>query len=138
MEYIKADPKDTEQIAALVQETIRTIYPKYYPKEVVDFFCGLHSIENISKDIGNGMVGVLRKDHAVIGTGCRKNNHITRVYVKPAYQGQGCGSYIMQCLENEIGLWGKENDEPHRKRRIDGIMSDIPGGSIFTAGSGET
>lgn len=40
----------------------------------------------------------------IIGTGCYKDNHITRVYVKPTYQKQGCGSYIMQCLENEIGL----------------------------------
>ena len=49
MEYIKAVTKDTEQIAALVQDTICEIYPKYYPREVVEFFCELHSKENISK-----------------------------------------------------------------------------------------
>lgn len=38
MEYIKATEKDLEQIVILVQETIKTIYPKYYPKEVVEFF----------------------------------------------------------------------------------------------------
>ena len=38
MEYIKATEKDIEQIEMLVQDTIRTIYPKYYPKDVVDFF----------------------------------------------------------------------------------------------------
>ena len=38
MEYIEATEKDLEQIVILVQETIKTIYPKYYPKEVVDFF----------------------------------------------------------------------------------------------------
>ncbi len=38
MEYITATEQDLEQITALVQETIKTIYPKYYPKEVVDFF----------------------------------------------------------------------------------------------------
>ncbi|MGN0714966.1 MAG: GNAT family N-acetyltransferase [Anaerovoracaceae bacterium] len=102
MEYIKATEKDIEQITTMVQETIKTIYPKYYPKEVVDFFCELHNKENIFKDIKAGFVGVLKKDDEIIGTGCYKENHITRVYVKPTYQHQGYGSYIMQCLENEI------------------------------------
>lgn len=104
MEYIKATDKDTEQIAMLVQDTIRRIYPKYYPKEVVDFFCELHCKNSISKDIENGSVGILKIDDAIIGTGCYNDNHITRVYVKPEYQGHGYGSYIMQCLENEISL----------------------------------
>ena len=103
MEYIKATEKDLEQIVTLVQETIQTIYPKYYPKEVVDFFCELHNRDNIFTDIKAGFVGVLKNEDEIIGTGCYKENHITRVYVKPAYQKQGYGSYIMQCLENEIG-----------------------------------
>lgn len=59
MKYRNATEKDTEQIAMLVQHTIKNIYPKYYPKEVDDFFCYLHSKENISKDIKNGPVAVL-------------------------------------------------------------------------------
>jgi len=104
MEYIKATENDLEQIVILVQETIKTIYPKYYPKEVVDFFCELHCKENILKDIESGLVGALKKDNEIIGTGCYIDNHITRVYVNPAFQKQGYGSYIMQCLENKIGL----------------------------------
>lgn len=104
MEYLKATEKDVEQIVLLVQDTIRIIYPKYYPKEVVDFFCALHCKENISKDIENGFVGVLQNDNMIVGTGCYKDNHITRVYVKPEFQGRGYGNYIMQCLENEISL----------------------------------
>lgn len=42
MKYIKATEEDLEHIVMLVQETIKTIYPKYYPKEIVDFFCRLH------------------------------------------------------------------------------------------------
>lgn len=38
MEYIKATKSDTEEILIIVQDTIRTIYPRYYPQEVVDFF----------------------------------------------------------------------------------------------------
>lgn len=104
MEYIKATEKEIELIVALVKETIQAIYPKYYPKEIVDFFCELHCKENILRDIKDGSVGVLKNGDEIIGTGCYKENHITRVYVKPIYQNQGYGSYIMQCLENEIGL----------------------------------
>lgn len=103
MEYIKATEKETEQIFKLVQDTITTIYPKYYPKEVVDFFCKHHSMENISRDIKNGCVGILLHDGQIVGTGSYTENHITRVYVAPEFQGQGYGSYIMDCLEKEIG-----------------------------------
>lgn len=104
MEYIKATESDTEEILMVVQDTIKTIYPRYYPQEVVTFFGELHCRENISKDIAAGFVGVLRDDDGIVGTGCYKDDHITRVYVKPEYQGKGYGSYIMQCLENEIGV----------------------------------
>lgn len=103
MEYRKAMQSDTEEIFRIVQNTIQTIYPRYYPQEVVDFFCELHGKENIGKDIEAGLVGALWVDSGIVGTGCYKDDHITRVYVKPEYQGRGYGSYIMQCLENEIG-----------------------------------
>lgn len=102
MEYIKATKKDIDVVYELVQETIKTIYPKYYPVEVVDFFCEHHCKENIAKDVEDGRVGILTVDDSMVGTGCYKDNHITRVYVKPKYQGRGYGSYIMQCLETDI------------------------------------
>lgn len=103
MEYILATEEDTSQITRIVQNSIRTVYPKYYPQEVVDFFCKLHCEENISMDIKNGMVGIVKKNNVIIGTGCYKDNHITRVYVDPLYQCQGYGSFIMQTLESAIG-----------------------------------
>lgn len=103
MEYIKATENDTEEILTIVQNTIRTIYPCYYPQEVVEFFCSLHCRENIERDIRGGTVGALWVENRIVGTGCYQDDHITRVYVKPEYQGRGYGSYIMQCLENEIG-----------------------------------
>lgn len=102
MEYIKATEKDIDAVCELVQDTIKTIYPKYYPTEVVDFFCEHHCKENIAKDIADERVGVLVVNNAMVGTGCYKDNHITRVYVKPEYQGNGYGSFIMQCLEADI------------------------------------
>lgn len=104
MEYVRATERDLEQIAKVVKDTIQEIYPKYYPKEVVDFFCELHCEANIFEDIKSGFVGIFRDDNQIVGTGCCKENHITRVYVKTECQGKGCGSYIMQCLENQISL----------------------------------
>ena len=40
--------------------------------------------------------------NTIVGTGSYSENHITGVYVLPDYQGQGCGTYIMDCLENKI------------------------------------
>lgn len=102
MEYIIARPEHTEEVFALVQETIQTIYPKYYPKEVVDFFCMHHNLDNIREDIVKQRVGLLVDKQIIVGTGCYKDNHITRVYVLPQYQRNGYGNYIIQCLEDEI------------------------------------
>lgn len=102
LQYIKATLEETESVYSIVQDTIKAIYPKYYPTEVVDFFCELHCTENIKRDIEEGRVGVLKADETIVGTGCYTDNHITRVFVLPQYQGQGFGSFIMQSLEDEI------------------------------------
>ncbi len=102
IEYIQAESKDIEIIFDIVQGSIKNTYPKYYPKEVVEFFCDLHCRENILKDIGDGLVGILFVDGTCVGTGCYRDSHITRVYVSAEYQGKGYGSYIMDCLETII------------------------------------
>ena len=102
MEYRKATQQECELIYEMVQTTIKTVYPKYYPKEVVDFFCEHHSRDNILRDIENGVVGVLIDDDRMVGTGCYQDNHITRVYVLPEFQGRGYGSFIMLQLEDTI------------------------------------
>lgn len=103
LKYIKADNNDIDVILDIVQTSIKSIYPKYYPKEVVDFFSEFHCKDNIQKDVESGLVGILYVDGIAVGTGCYKDNHITRVYVKPCYQGNGYGSYIMNQLERFIG-----------------------------------
>ncbi len=86
----------------ILQTTIKTVYPRYYPKEVVDFFCNHHNKEHILDGITSGNMGVLKTANLIIGTGCYNQNHITGLYVLPDYQKQGYGSYIMKCLETEI------------------------------------
>lgn len=102
MKYTAASPDMADAIYHVLHTAIKTVYPKYYPKEVVDFFCMHHSKEHIIDGIASGNMGVLEKDGVIVGTGCFEGNHITGVYVLPAYQKQGCGSHIMNCLETEI------------------------------------
>lgn len=91
-----------EEEHCVKQTAIKTVYPKYYPKEVVDFFCKHHSKEHILEGIASGNMGVLIYNDLIVGTGCFDGNHITGVYVLPSYQNQGCGSHMMNCLEKKI------------------------------------
>jgi len=102
MEYITAKADMADAIYDILHTTIKTVYPKYYPQEVVDFFCQHHNREHILEGITSGNMGVLTDGDVMIGTGCFDGNHITGVYVLPDYQKQGCGSKIIDCLEAEI------------------------------------
>ncbi|MDR1821478.1 MAG: GNAT family N-acetyltransferase [Oscillospiraceae bacterium] len=104
IEYRKAGSSDRQAVFALVQNTIKAVYPRYYPQGVVDFFRELHSYDAISADINDGNVYVLLAGSTLAGTGTRAEDHISRLFVSPALQGKGYGNYIMQRLEDEIAL----------------------------------
>ncbi len=118
MEYIKATSDLADAIYTILHTAIQTIYPKYYPQEVADFFCRLHSKEHILEGIASGNMGVLVKDGAAVGTGCFDGNHITGVYVLPSSQKQGCGSYIMDRLEATIA---KKHDKAVLEASLPGV-----------------
>lgn len=102
MIYELAKKDDLQTVYKVVQHTIKTTYPKYYPAEVVDFFCEHHSKDAIAKDIENGYVSVLKIEENIVATGCFVDNHITRVYVLPEYQKKGYGTFIMKNIEASI------------------------------------
>ena len=102
MEFRVAKKQDMELVYELVQETIQSVYPKYYLKEIVDMFCEYHNRENILEDIQAENTYILIDNEEIIGTGTKKENHITRVYVLPEFQKKGYGTYIMNQLEEII------------------------------------
>lgn len=59
MEYVTATFGMVSAIYHVLHTTIKTVYAKYYPKEVVDFFCRHHSREHILEGIASGNMGVL-------------------------------------------------------------------------------
>lgn len=103
---LTAEKGHAERIFNLVQNTIKNVYPRYYAKEAVDFFCKLHNVEAIIKDIEQGSVKILLKGYKIVATGSRTGNHIARVFVAPEEQGQGFGTLIMNKLESEIAAEG--------------------------------
>jgi hypothetical protein len=49
--YELAKPEDIQAVYNVVQHTIKTIYPKYYPMEVVDFFSEHHSEAELESEL---------------------------------------------------------------------------------------
>ena len=102
MEYRKAEQADFPAVLALIQETICGVYPRYYPQGCVDYFLDWHSPARVSVAIEAGQVNVLLDGEKLVGTGSREDNHITRVFVLPEYQGRGYGRYILDRLEEAV------------------------------------
>lgn len=108
MNIIKATEANFDTIKNIVQTTIKTIYPHYYPRDVVEFFLNHHSDDNILKGIKTETVILLEVDEKIVGTGSAKENEIIRTFVLPQFQGLGYGSIIMDELERIIS---KEHSE---------------------------
>ena len=70
MKYITATADKVDAIRNILHTTIKSVYPQYYPKEVVDFFCKHHSAEHIKEGIAPGRMGVLTDGEIAVGTGC--------------------------------------------------------------------
>ena len=121
MKYVIASSDMANEICHVLHTAIKTIYPKYYPKEVVDFFCRHHSKEHVLKGIASGNMGVLMEGNVIVGTGCFDQNHITGVYVLPSFQKRGFGSHIMNCLEFEIA----------KKHDIASLDASLPAACLY-------
>ena len=102
MEYRKADQADFSAVLALIQDTIRAIYPRYYPQGCVDYFLNWHSQERVSAAIDAGQVYILLDGGELVGTGSQEGDRITRVFVLPERQGRGYGRYILDRLEEAV------------------------------------
>ena len=102
MELLPANAENLDEIYSVVQNTIRNVYPKYYATGVVQFFCDLHSRENILRDIDCQNVFFIKVARRIVATGTFSANHITRVFVLPEYQRKGLGSFIFDEFERRI------------------------------------
>jgi len=101
MRIRNAVPEDIDTIFTIVQTTINSVYPKYYPEDVVNYFAGLHSLDNLKNALKTEYILLVEDFDQVIGTGALLGNEIKRVFVMPAFQGMGYGSLILDELEKK-------------------------------------
>lgn len=97
-----AVPAESGIITELVRETIKAVYPKYYPAGAVEFFLAHHKSEKIASDIGAGKVYVTERDGIIAGTVTIDGNGIERLFVEPSKQGNGYGGQLIDFAENII------------------------------------
>lgn len=102
MEIVKAQIDDFEEVKRITQDTIKQIYPHYYPAGVVKFFQEHHSDNNIMTDIIHGKVYLIRDGMEYVGTVTIDGNEINRLFVLPKFQNKGYGTAIMEYAENKI------------------------------------
>ncbi len=102
MEIKRAETADLETVKRIVHETIRAVYPHYYPNGAVEFFIAHHCPENIMKDISSGSVYILYDDGIPVGTVTAAENELNRLFVLPEYQGRGYGGKLLSFAEERI------------------------------------
>lgn len=101
--YMELRPADNSAVVAeIVEKTIKTIYPHYYPVGAVHFFLDLHSEVNIKERMSSEEIFVAMVQENIIGTGSIRKNEICRLFILPEYQGKGYGSKLMDLLEARI------------------------------------
>lgn len=107
MEIRTAGAEDLALVGEITRRTIREVYPRYYPRGVVEFFLRWHRDECILTDILAGEIYLLRESGsgraAAKGTVTLHGGEITRLYVLPECQGQGFGCALLDFAERTIG-----------------------------------
>ena len=98
----KSAINDFAIIKNIVQTTINTVYPKYYPGGAVDFFLKHHSDKNIKNSIEDDEVYLFSENNTIIGTGTINGNEIDRLFILPEFQGKCFGTKALDYFESEI------------------------------------
>jgi GNAT superfamily N-acetyltransferase len=93
---------DFETVRNIVDITIRKIYPRYYPDDVVEYFLAHHSDDRIRADIDSGAVYLAEEGEDAVGTGSVHDDEICRMFVLPSQQGKGYGSALLRTLEARV------------------------------------
>lgn len=102
LQIIIAEQKNLKDVRTITQETIKTVYPKYYPKGAVQFFIKHHCDEHILKDIWDNNVYLLQNGSQFLATVTINNNNINRLFVLPEHQHKGYGKYLLDFAEEKI------------------------------------
>lgn len=106
MKIVPAEIPDFESVKRIVQTTIRSVYPRYYPSGAVDFFARHHSDESIAADIAGGKVYLLKAGGVDVGTVTVHQNEIVLDASLPAkriYRKRGYVDWAYHTIQTENG-----------------------------------
>ena len=95
--------EDLQTVRTITHETIKAVYPHYYPAGAVAFFLAHHRDAAIAADIAENRVYLyISADGQAVGTVTVKENDIGRLFVLPAHQGHGYGVALLRFAEKLI------------------------------------
>lgn len=93
-------------VSGIVEKTIQTVYPHYYPSGAVQFFLDLHSEVRIGKGMSYEEIYLVMIHGNIIGTGSIRKNEICRLFILPAesmYLKRGYQITSYEKIETENG-----------------------------------
>lgn len=97
---------DMEGLQQLIYQTIDAAYTNVYEPNAIQYFKDYHSGIQILADAKLGQTVVMDLNGQIIGTGTICEQNICRVFISPAFQGQGFGRRVMEILEKKALLMG--------------------------------
>ena len=97
---------DMEGLQQLIYQTIDASYTNIYGPNSIQYFKDYHSGSQILADAKLGQTVVMDLNGQIIGTGTICEQNICRVFISPAFQGQGFGRMVMEALEKKALLMG--------------------------------
>lgn len=102
MNILHTQPNQCALVEMITQETIKKVYPHYYPRGAVEFFMAHHSMDRILQDIQDGYVFLIFDNHEAVGTITIIENEINRLFVLPHHQKKGFGKQLLDYAEDQI------------------------------------
>ena len=74
------------KVAGIVEKTIRTVYPHYYPSGAVQFFLDLHNERRIREALAREDIYFAEVQGEIVGTGSIRGNEICRLFILPEWK----------------------------------------------------
>jgi N-acetylglutamate synthase-like GNAT family acetyltransferase len=99
---------DVAAIRRLICATIESSYVGVYSPRAVRHFKEFHSAERIRERQVAGAVVVAEQDGQIVATGAIVGGDISGVFVHPQIQGHGIGGKVMDRLEGDAELAGRD------------------------------
>ena len=108
MEIRLFEPKDAEETAQVIAETLRVSNSRDYPEEYIEHTIATHSAEDLKKAAKERHMYVVCDGDRIIGTGgiagywgSLTESILLTIFVLPEYQGKGVGRKIIETLEKD-------------------------------------